>query len=238
MIPPQSTMETTETTVAPTEALAPEQVSAEAPQAETLEQPADEQPADREDKAVKSLQRRLGKRTADYYREKAAREQLERSMAQPESEQGQPDAQSVRRLIEQEATRIASARERATKVDTIERDLRKNVADYDEFYADLSSAGPAAAVLLDAVVELDEAPKVLAHLAQNREELYTVLEMTGTKQAVALARIVAKLEAVPPKVSAAPKPITPVGSRSGPSGLDDSLPIDEWMKRRNAQDKR
>ncbi len=233
---------TTETTVAPTEALAPEQVIAEAATtAEPLEQPATEQPTeDKDDKAVKSLQRRLGKRTADYYREKAAREQLEREVAQkqPEGEPGQPDAQAVRRLIEQEATRIASEKERASKVDAIERDLRKNVADYDEFYADLASAGPAAASLLDAVVELDEAPKVLAHLAQNREELYTVLEMTGTKQAVALARIVAKLEAVPPKVSAAPKPITPVGSRSGPSGLDDSLPIDEWMKRRNAQDKR
>lgn len=235
-------MENTETTVAPTEAegVLPEveQVTAETPEQgeESLDQSADEQPTeDREAKAVKSLQRRLGKRTADYYRAQARAEQLEQELAKMRGDgDGQPEPEQVHRLIQQEAERLAAAKEKASKVDAVERELRKAVPDYEDFYADLASNGPAAAKLLEAVVELDEAPKVLAHLATNREELYSVMELSGTRQAVALAKIAARLEVKPPKVSTAPPPVRPVGSRAGSTGLDDSLPLDEWMKRRNS----
>lgn len=233
-------MENTETTVAPTEAegVLPEaeQVNAEAPEqeAESLDQSADEQPTeDHEAKAVKSLQRRLGKRTADYYRLKAQVEQYERELSQ-RGDKVDIEPDTVQRLIQQEAEKLAATKEKVSRVEAVERELRKEVSDYEDFYADLASNGPAAAKLLEAVVELDEAPKVLAHLANNREELYSVMELSGTRQAVALAKIAARMEVQPPKVSTAPKPVKPVGTKAGPSGLDDSLPLDEWMRRRNS----
>jgi hypothetical protein len=111
---------------------------------------------------------------------------------------------------------------------------------YDDFYVDLSSSGPSAKSLIETVLELDDAPRVMAHLAKNRDELYEVLELTPRQQALKLARISVAIESAGKQrtVSTAPKPISPVGTRTGATGLSDDLPMDEWIKRRNEMTKR
>lgn len=193
---------------------------------------------------VKALQRRVDKRTADFYREKARADQLAAELEQ--TRQGRQETQEyepekVQKLIEQRAEQIAQQRTVAERVNKVEAELRKELKEgYDDFYVDLSSSGPSAKSLIETVLELDDAPRVMAHLAKNRDELYEALELTPRQQALKLARISVSLESAGKQrtVSTAPKPISPVGTRTGSTGLSDDLPMEEWVKRRNEMTRR
>jgi len=193
---------------------------------------------------IKALQRRVDKRTADYYREKARAETLAAELDQLR-QGGKPaddlDPEKVQQIIEKRAEQLAQQRTVAERVNKVEASLRKELKDgYDDFYTDLSSSGPAAKSLVESVMELDDADRVMAHLAKNRDELYEVLELSPRQQAMRLARISVSLESAGKQrtVSTAPKPISPVGTRTGAAGLSDDLPMDEWIKRRNEMTRR
>ena len=93
---------------------------------------------------------------------------------------------------------------------------------------------------LNAAMETGEAPRLLHELGGDPNEAARIMALSPVKMAMELGRRAAKAPA--PPVSAAPKPITPIGSRGGQheavSAADpraDALSTREWMERRDAE---
>jgi hypothetical protein len=96
---------------------------------------------------------------------------------------------------------------------------------------------------LPLVYESEVAPQLLQYLNKNREEAKKIHILFDTNPVLA-AREITKIEAkiasapkpeAPKKVSLAPEPIKTVAGNNGGSTVDeDKLPMDEWVKRRNA----
>jgi hypothetical protein len=76
--------------------------------------------------------------------------------------------------------------------------------------------------------------KVLYELAKNRTELTRIAQLSPTRQIVELDALEKKL-AAPPKQSAAPAPIRPSDGNASAEVDPEKLPIDQWVKWRNAQ---
>jgi hypothetical protein len=113
----------------------------------------------------------------------------------------------------------------------------------------------------DAIMESDDGPDLMYYLAQHPDEAQKLNEMRPASALRQLERIAAKVSetsregeaetteaeaevetskpvARVPAKPATPAPIRPI-RKSAPTatGLSDDLPIDEWMRRRNAQKK-
>lgn len=191
-----------------------------APDTEGQEPPEDEKPqlSDAE-KEVKALKRRIDRMTQQKYQTAAENDHLRRQPAEQPDQQGNYTAAQVNAYVNTEANKRAAtiARDQAAdqKLQAVEAALRKSAgASYNDFYEDLASAGPAAGVFLNTVMEMDDAAKVLTHFVTDREALDQVLRMTPLKQAAHMGQLSARLEAGKSNVSTAPKPLTPLTSRS------------------------
>ena len=118
-------------------------------------------------------------------------------------------------------------------------DVRKEVPDYDDV---IESADIVITQAMgQAIMDSEMGPKVALYLARNPDEAERLIDLHPSAVARAIGRIEAKIEneSLASKASAAPKPATPVGSRSGASnGPADNQSIEDWMKARNAQLKR
>ena len=99
--------------------------------------------------------------------------------------------------------------------------------------------------VLSAAIETGKAHQLIYSLGENPGEVRRLMALSPTKRAMELATMAAKIDAAPPapEPSAAPKPITPVGSRGlHYDGIapDDAargmkLPKAEWFKQREKQ---
>ena len=95
--------------------------------------------------------------------------------------------------------------------------------------------------LLQAVVENDDAPKLLRMLGDDLDEAERLMKLSPTKLGAELVKMTNKT--VEP-VSSAPKPIRPVGTGGSKTNAEidprdasraDKLSTREWMARRQAQ---
>lgn len=95
------------------------------------------------------------------------------------------------------------------------------------------------------LMDADNGPEVLHHLANNRDVARQIARLSPLQQARELGRLEARLanKPVAPKVSAAPPP-APKVEGTGDSGRlsftpdspdSDKLSTEEWLKRRNKQ---
>ena len=227
------TLETNVPTDASTEISAPETV--ETPEVTTPDaegqEPQQEKPqlsdAEREAKALK---RRVDRLTQQKYQLAAEVENLRR---RPAAEQDDPkqepiDPKQLEPLIERRAREIAQEHSQQQRLDTVNADLKKSLgASYDDFIEELSSAGSATPVLLRNAMEMDNSTQILAHLASDRDELDRVLRMPPIKQAAYMGRLSERLESKKPAVSTAPRPLTPItsrtASRSSPTLGDEDM---------------
>jgi hypothetical protein len=91
------------------------------------------------------------------------------------------------------------------------------------------------------IKESEQAPSLIRYFHENRKIAMKVYDMPPLLAAREIGRIESMLEArdksapPPKKVSAAPAPIPTVGARGTQTVDEESLPVDDWMKRRNAQ---
>ena len=238
----------TETTVSPdaetqnpaAEVIEPPEVTA--PEAEVEAQAEPE--GDEADKALKRMQRRIDKRTADVYRERARAEQLAQRLAELEAkgtgEQPEAKVQDVDSLVEERVSILAFADkansivETGTKkhsdfVDTL-KDLAKEVGEFVQRNGKPSQ-------FMEVVLEVaDDSAALLYYLGKNPEIASELADLSPLKLAKRLDRIERELgEASKPKTSNAPKPLEPVKAKSTDSGLSSDLPVDEWMRRREKE---
>lgn len=91
---------------------------------------------------------------------------------------------------------------------------------------------------MQALVELDNAPKLVAALADDADELDALLKMPPVAMAAKMGRMAAKFDMsagdAKPKISGAPKPVTPVSGRATPAPdvFDPKLSMAEYVRLR------
>lgn len=151
-----------------------------------------------------------------------------------------PDANPGAPFTDQEITRRANAIADQQRLnDEANRVYREGKAKHPDFDNAVSQLAQIADLsqkpeFLEAVIRLPNGADVYHHLGMNPDHASEVLGLRGTAMAIELAKLSADL-GKPRKGSGAPPPISPVGSSAvGSSELSDDLPIDEWIKRREA----
>ena len=182
------------------------------------------------EKEAKALRRRVDRLTQQKYQLAAENQNLRTRPAEQIDQTREPQFGQDRfdAAVQQRAEQIAQGQTTAKRLDTVNAELKKSAGEsYDDFIDDLESAGSAASVFLNTALELDDASKVLTHFVNDRDALDEVLRMSPVRQAAYMGRLSARLEneTGKPKVSTAPKPLTPLTSRStsrqSPSSLGD-----------------
>lgn len=209
------------------EVVAPETVETEgAPPQEPESSPEDDK-----EKALKRMQRRIDRRTADLYQTRAEAEQLRQRLAQLEQppEEGTPRQADPHHL----AREIASVERFTEKCNAVAKDGAKKFTDFD---ASLKSLAAETGPLFDAhgrpgdlmkvVMESDAPDALLYHLGKNPDVAADLVDLTPTQLARRLDRFEREMtQAAKPKVSSAPKPLKPVAG-GGASVKDPSQMTD------------
>lgn len=208
---------------------------------ETTEQkPEPEKQDDPVDSAIRKMQRRIDKRTAEIYRTRAENEQLKQKLTELESG-SQKDQQQVDPI--KLADTIASARMFAAKAESIVDTGKHKHTDYMDALKDLASEvgefvqpNGLPSKFMAAVLEASDSPAdLLYHLGKNPDIADELAKLSPVKLGIRLNKIESDLKMPSQKQVNAPKPLEPVRARSADSSLSDDLPIDEWMKRRESE---
>ena len=240
----------TETQVAPGEATQNPTPETQSPEVVTPEVEAEagqegdkgNEPEDA-DKALKRMQRRIDKRTADVYRERARVEQLTAELERISQTGGEqrPQEQDVEALADYKSR----VREFSKEAGRIVQEGSKQHSDYTRVVTEdlVSEVGPLVmpnglpSPFMAVVLEASDDPKALLyHLGKNPELAEELADLSPIKLAKKLDRIERDLaDKSKPKPGSAPKPIEPVRATSSDPGLHTGLSTEEWMKRREAE---
>jgi hypothetical protein len=204
----------------------------------------EEKSEDDAEKALKRMQRRIDKRTADIYRARAENEQLKQRLAELEAKtsstetpQGTTDPvalakeiSKIERFTEKANEIVANGSKAHTDYLPVLKDLASEVGDF-------VKPNGAPSGFMEVVLEVSEKPHALLYyLGKNPEIASELVDLNPIQLAKKLDRIEREItDASKPKTSNAPKPITPVQGSAASGGLSPDLPIEEWMRRRNAQ---
>lgn len=230
---------------AETQITAPVEADTTATAAEQLEQNTPEVAESEEDKsqkAAKALQRRLDKRTRDFYQERAQREQLQaeiEALRQRTTAEAPEERAPSREDVESRASQLMQERELAGKVNDLMSKGRA-IAGFEaaagavvEELGLVDSKGrptPSLHALLDA----DSPAELIAHIGADPDLLESLAGLSPTRLAARLARIEDAMKAAKaPKSSNAPKPLAPVKPVATSVKKPDSEMSDaEWYRQR------
>lgn len=227
----------------PTETDTPEVVSPEVTtpeiEAEATEPKESEPEGDDTDKALKRMQRRIDKRTADVYRTRSENEQLKQRLAELENKsvKEEPDTQSADPVVL--AKQIAKVERFTEKANALVTEGTSKHSDYMGALKDLASEvgdfvkrDGLPSPFMEAVLEVAEKPtELLYHLGKNPDLAADLADLSPYQLAKRLDRIERGLnEKQTPKISNAPRPLEPVRPKSTASNLpSDDDPVEVWM---------
>lgn len=94
---------------------------------------------------------------------------------------------------------------------------------------------PLTRAIAAAIIEADAPAQLMAHLAAHPEEAERIAGLSPTRQVAEMAKLEGKLVSAP-KVSSAPAPIKPIGSRGAAANSDLSkASMEDYMAARKAQ---
>lgn len=200
-------------------------------------------------KALERMQRRIDKRTADVYRERARAEQLAQRLAELEAKSGQseqPQDKGKTADPVELAKQIARQERFNETADQLVSEGTKKHKDFKDALANLATeVGPFVqnglpSPFMEAVLEVADDTKqryeLMYHLGKNPEVAEELAGLSPLKLATRLDRIQRELaEASRPKTSSAPKPLAEVrGSANTARSLVD-LDGKDFAKRRREQ---
>lgn len=211
------------------------------PDADAEQQQEDAKPEEDEGRrAIQRMQRRIDKRTADLYRERAEAQQLRERLRQYEQSQQQEEPQQYAPdplTLAKEISKIERVTERAN---TVAKDGEKRFTDFRQAVtAVVQEIGPLfdqigrPTPISEAILDSDDAAGLLHYLGTNPDAAADLEGLTPAQLGRRIALIEARMkDAARPKQSAAPKPVSPTraGGRDD-GGLRDDLPIEEWNRR-------
>jgi hypothetical protein len=137
-------------------------------------------------------------------------------------------------------------REQATAKDREREEAQKLAKTTDKLYAEAQKQPgfdreafdelPLTKPMVEALVDSDQAPQLMAYMAAHPEEIARIAELRAGRQAAELGKLEAKLAATPPvRTSKAPDPITPVGSGKTPVHNLASAPVGDYIEMRKKQ---
>lgn len=145
-----------------------------------------------------------------------------------------PPAPDIDSLVQQRAREYAAQQRIDEAANRTYNAGKTKYQDFDLAVHGVRAAGEITQQFVDAVTRLPNAEDVYYHLGKNPDAAAHLLSLDPVPMALELAQMSAKL-GKPKPVSQAPAPTTPVGGSTQPQGLSDDLPIDEWMRRREAE---
>lgn len=184
-----------------------------------------------------------------------ALERIAPAPAQPQSQAPQMEARPARRdgesddaYIERVADWKLDQRERASHQQKAQEQTQTLAKKTEGLYAEASKlpgfdreefdALPLTPILAQTLVESDQAPQLMAYMSAHPEEVDRIAALSPARQAAEIGKLEAKVAAAP-KVSKAPAPITPIGSRgSGSNGDPASMSVDQWAAHMKKQGSR
>jgi hypothetical protein len=147
---------------------------------------------------------------------------------------------------EHRAMQRMQASQQATAAATVEQTFQKRIADAakeDPALVDVmrDPTLPLSVHMIPALKESENAPKLIRWLDRNREEARRIASLPSMQAAREMGILEAKLSFVPvvepPKrVSTAPEPVKTVTPTSAAVVDEDSLPMEEYHKRRTQQE--
>jgi hypothetical protein len=211
-------------------------------QAETAEaeKPAEET-AEESPKKTPWFVERIARQREQLAQERQQREELAARLAAFEANQQQqdpnapvrpPTAEQLQQMVRVEAARIAEQTAMQEKLRSFDSAGRKEFGDKEfiERCNTLASLGASEnPAFMQVVTELEDGPRVVAHLADDPEKAMQVLSLPPLRMAAALARLSGQAPK-PPPVSKAPPPVRPVNGASRSEGDPDKMSTDQWMK--------
>lgn len=198
--------------------------------------------------------KRLAKLTAQLHEERRKAAELASKVAKPEANANPNPNVEFDRLVNERAAQQRQAEDFARRCTDEalagrekygEQEFNKALGDLQRLI-DASNNEDVAKYtrFLQASMEAGNAKDIIFALGNDLSKADRIFEMNDIKMAVELAKMAEGFgkEAPAEAVSSAPKPITPVGGRSGDrnpidptSARGDELSTAEWMRRRNAQ---
>ena len=211
-----------------------------APEAEASADPPAE-PADEADKALKRMQRRIDKRTADVYRTRAENEQLRQRLERLEAGSAEVPKVDDPASLAREISRIERFTEKSNEL--VSRGTKAH-ADYMDALKDLAAEvgdfvapNGAPSKFMDVVLQVSDAPDALLyHLGKNTDLAEELADLTPIQLAKKLARIeTAMTEALKPQQSKAPKPLQPVRGSGVVTKSPDQMTDAEYAKWRKGK---
>jgi hypothetical protein len=223
------------------------------------EEAQEEKPADNpQDKTIQRFQRRIDRISAARYQAEAearsAQQRLQELQQRVQQYEGTQEQQAPQQPNPFELAKVLRDLDKVTeRSNQVAKEGAKRFSDFNAaLSAVVEEAGPLVVPVApgaqvgrptplgEAVLEADDPAAVLHYLGTNPE---VASELHGLS-AVQLARRIARIESelskpAAPKVSSAPKPISPTKAVGRDTGaLSDDLPVDEWRRRFFAQRKR
>lgn len=167
-------------------------------------------------KTLERMDRRIAKRTADFYREKSRADAAETRLKELEAKESEPTGKEDPRELAREIARAQVYSEKANAI--VEKGTEQN-KDFISVLRDLSTEvgefvqkSGLPTPFMEAVLEVSEDPaKLLYHLGKNPDLAEGLSELSPYKLAKKLDRIEREIsEASKPKTSSAPKPLEPL----------------------------
>lgn len=94
---------------------------------------------------------------------------------------------------------------------------------------------PLTRTIAEALIESDAPAKLMAHMAANPDDVERIAKLSPARQAAEIGKLETKLASAP-KVSTAPAPIKPIGSRGSATNTDLSkASMDDYIAQRKTQ---
>lgn len=145
-------------------------------------------------------------------------------------EQRQPTAPKTPEPdVETRAAAIAAQREFDRNCNDIYSKGKEAYADFDDSLKSYANLGGLTPAFIEATMEAGDAHVLLQALAQDMDEASRIMALSPTRQAVALAKVAAKLTAAP-RTSSAPPPIKPLnGTGTSVEKDPEKMPMKEWL---------
>ncbi len=202
--------------------------------------------------AIVQKEKAKAARIAESRAMKARIDALESRIPQPQAPQQSTSDRPTRSqftddddYVEAMADWKLAQRDKATQQYHQQRAAQENQAKTEKIYAEASKLPgfdrdtfdelPLTPAIAAALVDSDAPAKLMHFMAGNPEEVERISKLPPARQAAAIGKLEAKLDAAPP-VSKAPPPMKPVGSRGAASNSDlGSASMDEYIAQRAKQ---
>jgi hypothetical protein len=146
------------------------------------------------------------------------------------------EAQQLATQQQQQTAQAQAEAARQQTVDTLKQKLSVGSDKYDDFdYVTNDPTVPWTPGMAEALVYTENTSDVAYMVSKDRELAAKISQMPPAQAAAEIARLDVKIGAQQKTTTNAPPPVKPVNTTSGePSTNPDDLPIDEWVKKREA----